>query len=159
MGIGRPSKRTPEVIERIITGLSKGTPLTIICEAEDMPTARAVNDWMNADEELFSAIARAREAGFDRIALDALSIADGSERDTILTDKGGEIPNTEWISRSRLRVDTRLKLLAKWDPKRYGEAMRTEISGPDGGAIKTESTRTDEEKAQFVAMLAKARTE
>jgi hypothetical protein len=29
--------------------------------------------------------------------------------------------DSEWISRSRLRVETRLKLLAKWDPKRYGD--------------------------------------
>ena len=33
--------------------------------------------------------------------------------------------NAEFVARSRLRVDTRLKLLAKWDPKRYGE--RSEV--------------------------------
>jgi hypothetical protein len=114
---------------------------------------------MSNDEELSRHIARAREAGFDQIALDALSIADNSERDTVLTDKGGEIPNSEWISRSRLRVETRLKLLAKWDPKRYGERISQEISGPDGGAIQTESTRSEAEKAEFMAMLAKARAE
>ena len=159
MAMGRPTKRTPEVIERIIEGLSKGTPLTVICESDDMPGRDAVYDWMSNDEELSRHIARAREAGFDQIALDALSIADNSEQDTVLTDKGGEIPNSEWISRSRLRVETRLKLLAKWDPKRYGERISQEISGPDGGAIQTESTRSEAEKAEFMAMLAKARAE
>lgn len=90
---------------------------------------------MDANTEVSAAIAGAREAGFDRIALDALAIADNTEQDTILTDKGSEIPNSEWISRSKLRVETRLKLLAKWDPKRYGERMAQEISGPNGGPV------------------------
>jgi hypothetical protein len=157
MAIGRPSKRTPEVVERIIQELSKGTPLTVICEADDMPGRDAVYDWMSNDEELSRHIARAREAGFDQIALDALNIADNSERDTILTDKGGEVPNSEWISRSRLRVETRLKLLAKWDPKRYGDRIAQEITGADGGPVQMESSRTEAEKLEFAAMLAKAR--
>lgn len=157
MAMGRPTKRTPEVIRRIIDGLSKGTPLTIICREDDMPCDTSVRNWMNDDAELSNAIARAREAGFDQIALDALNIADNSERDTILTDKGGEAPNSEWISRSRLRVETRLKLLAKWDPKRYGDRIAQEITGADGGPVQMESSRTEAEKLEFAAMLAKAR--
>jgi hypothetical protein len=121
-----------------------------------MPGVQTVYDWMHGDEHLSVAIARARESGFDQIALDALNIADNSERDTILTDKGGEVPNSEWISRSRLRVETRLKLLAKWDPKRYGDRIAQEITGADGGPVQTESTRTQTEREEFAAMLAKA---
>lgn len=157
MATGRPTKRTPEVIQKIIEGLSKGIPLTILCQPDDMPCTQSVYNWMADDSELSGHIARAREAGFDQIALDALSIADNSERDTVLTDKGGEIPNSEWISRSRLRVETRLKLLAKWDWKRYGDRVAQEVSGPDGGPIETKSTRTDEESARFAEMLAKAK--
>jgi hypothetical protein len=159
MAMGRPTKRTPEVIQRIIDGLSKGTPLTVLCEADEMPGTRTVYEWMANDAELSAHIARAREAGFDQIALDALNIADNSEQDTILTDKGGEIPNSEWISRSRLRVDTRLKLLAKWDPKRYGDRIAQEITGADGGPVQMESSRTEAEKLEFAVMLAKARAE
>ena len=32
-------------------------------------------------------------------------------------------------NRDRLRVDTRLKLLAKWCPKRYGDKLDVEDSG------------------------------
>lgn len=152
--MGRPTKRTPEVIQRVIEGLSKGTPLTVICEADDMPGRDAVYDWMSSDEELSRHIARAREAGFDQIALDALSIADNSERDTVLTDKGGEIPNSEWISRSRLRVETRLKLLAKWDPKRYGERIAQEITGADGGPLVTKQDISPDMEAQILRIAA-----
>lgn len=122
---GRPSKRTPEVIARIIEGLSKGTPLTVICSADDMPTDRAVREWAENDPALSSDIARAREAGFDAIALHALEIAD---------DRSGE------AQRDRLRVETRLKLLAKWDPKRYGDKVAL-TGGNEGDApIKSELT-------------------
>ena len=132
---GRPSKLTPAVLKRIVDGLSEGTPLTVICAPDAMPSCRTVRDWVDNNPDVSAAIAGARDAGFDKIALDALRIADNTDHDTILTDKGGEMPNSEWISRSKLRVETRLKLLAKWDPKRYGERMAQEISGPNGGPV------------------------
>lgn len=77
---------------------------------------------MLGEELLAIAYARARDAGFDAIAVECLDIADNTANDTIKDDEDGTPrPNSEWITRSRLRVDTRLKLLAKWDPKRYGD--------------------------------------
>lgn len=67
---GRPSKRSPAVIQRILDGLSAGTPLTIICQPDDMPSTSTVYEWMGADEALSGQVARAREAGWDQIALD-----------------------------------------------------------------------------------------
>lgn len=131
---GRPTKRTDSVIDRIVEGLSGGTPLTLICEPDDMPATSTVYEWMDGDADLSGRIARAREAGFDRIAMDALAIADEvTERDTIET-KFGEIPNKEWLMRSKLRVETRLKLLAKWDPKRYGE--RLALAGDESAPVR-----------------------
>lgn len=119
---------TPEqraaVIKAVIEGLSIGTPLTVICRGEGMPADNTFREWMASDQELSDAIACAREAGFDQIALDALAIADDTWNDTKKTKDGDEQPNSEWITRSRLRVETRLKLLAKWDPKRYGELIK-----------------------------------
>ncbi len=110
-----------EAIEAVLKGLRAGTPLTVICNADGFPDDDTVRRWADGDAELAGAIARAREAGHDVIAMEALAIADGTENDTIKSKDGDERPNTEWITRSRLRVDTRLKLLAKWDPKRYGD--------------------------------------
>jgi len=128
------------VVKKIIAGLSRGKPLTIICGPANMPDVRTVYDWMDRDESFSADIARARNIGFDQIAIDALNIADEvTDKDTIVT-KFGEIPNKEWLMRSKLRVETRLKLLAKWDPKRYGDKVTTEISGPDGKPIKSETS-------------------
>lgn len=121
--MGRPTKRNDDVIKRIIDGLSAGTPLTVICNADDMPATRTVKDWADKDPELSASIAHAREVGFDVIATDALAIADDGSLDTIETKEGNLIMDKEWVARSKLRVETRLKLLAKWDPKRYGERL------------------------------------
>lgn len=122
-------------IQTVLEGLRLGTPLAVICRSEGMPSDNTIREWADGDEVLSVAIARAREAGFDQIALDALNIADEVGQDTINTETG-ERPNTEWISRSKLRVETRLKLLAKWDPKRYGDAMLHKHADAEGEKVK-----------------------
>jgi hypothetical protein len=108
-------------IDKVLKGLRIGTPLTVICSEEGMPDDDTIRDWAAVDQVLSRDIARARESGHDAIAMEALAIADETTHDTHKGKDGQEIANSEWIARSRLRVDTRLKLLAKWDPKRYGD--------------------------------------
>lgn len=117
---------TPEIVDIICERLSKGEPLAVICREEGMPAYRTVKDWQDEDSErgrkVSAAIARAREAGFDAIAADCLVIADDASGDYRLGEKG-LIVDTDHIQRAKLRIDTRLKLLAKWDPKRFGERL------------------------------------
>jgi hypothetical protein len=119
--MGRPSLYTDEILEEVCARLSKGEPLAQICRDEHMPAARTVRLWVAGNAQVATAIAGAREDGFDQIALDALDIADETAFDAKDGPDGRLGPNSEWIARSKLRVETRLKLLAKWDPKRYGE--------------------------------------
>lgn len=120
---GRPTKRTDEVLDRITTELSKGIPMAVICREPGMPSPHAVWDWAKADPAISSAIARARDAGFDAIALDALRIADTPIMGEEITESkdGPTIKRADMIAHRKLQVETRLKLLAKWDPKRYGD--------------------------------------
>ncbi len=120
--VGRDDDMEQEVLRR----LSEGEPLAVICRSdpERFPTPMSWGNWVDADQDLAIAYRRAREVGFDAIAADCLNIADDTSNDTKLVgadDNEREAANAEWISRSRLRVETRLKLLAKWDPKRYGD--------------------------------------
>lgn len=134
---GRPSLYTPELIERICERLETGEPMAQICRDEGMPSVRTVTRWTDEKPEVSASIARARQIGFDAIALDALHIADDGRNDYVakLADDGDEQAmayNGDHVQRSRLRVDTRLKLLAKWDPKRYGDKTAIEHSGNIG---------------------------
>ena len=109
--MGRPSLYSQELIETIAERLSKGEPMASICRDEGMPHPSTVWDWTQADAAVSQIIARARLAGFDAIAANARETARGK----------GE--STEDVQRDKLIIETDLKLLAKWDPKRYGDRM------------------------------------
>lgn len=137
---GRPTVRTAEMVEAILDGISNGTPLTIVCRDQGI-SGWTFRRWCQDDEELAERYAGARDLGFDAIAAEILAIADDSSRDTIRTKKGA-YPDKEWIERSKLRCHARLQLLAKWDPKRYGDLLK--LAGADGqGAIKLNVTAED----------------
>ena len=120
---GRPSKKTAAICHEIVERIASGEPLAQVCRDEGMPAWRTVYDWMDADADFSAAIARARDHGADLIALEALAIADCTDHDTRKDAQGNDVANNEWITRSRLRVETRLKLLAKWNPKKYGDRI------------------------------------
>jgi hypothetical protein len=146
-GRGRLSTYTKDTADYICEQLSKGIPLAEICREENMPAVRTVSLWKEAHPEFGANFACAREEGFDQIAADCLTIADQASNDTVETENG-ERPNAEWIARSKLRVETRLKLLAKWDPKRYGERMQL-AGDPDAPLMQM----TDEQLAIATARL------
>ena len=84
-----------------------------------MPAWQKIYEWMARDPELSGAIAHAREQGADAIAEEALDILD-SPPEYVLT-KTGEAVDSGYVTWQRNRAELRLKLLAKWHPKKYGE--------------------------------------
>lgn len=123
---GRPSKYTPEIGRSICDRLSKGEPLTVICADSGMPSDGTVRAWMSRDAAFSEDIARARELGFDAIAWEAKNIADTplmGEEQTQKDDGRIEIKRGDMLGHRKLQIETRLKLLAKWDPRRYGDKL------------------------------------
>lgn len=117
-----PTKRTPEVEESILSRLREGEPLAAICRSDDKyPSITIWLDWCHADERLAIAYGRAREAGEDAIAAQALSIMD-EEPERYQTENGLRIDPADVANRKN-RAEMRLKLLAKWNPKRWGDKM------------------------------------
>lgn len=84
---------------------------------------REVNTWLLADADFAAAYERARGHRFDDMAEECLEIADNTGNDDIIDQHGFRRPNKEWIARSRVRIQTRLDLLARWDPRRYGAKL------------------------------------
>ena len=135
---GRPSKYTPELSREICERLSEGEPLRQICRDAHMPAWRTVYDWMGKSEDLAAAIARARDIGYDKMAEECLEIADNMQmglKETVHVDaKGNESvsrANEDMLGHRRLQIETRLKLLAKFHPTKYGDkAVKAEEEGP-----------------------------
>src|ERR1035437_5958753 len=101
-----------DIIERVMAEVSEGTTLRSMCREQNMPTFSTIYTWINADAELITRFARARETGFDCISEQILDIVDDSSSDTYTDSEGNERTNTEVVQRSKLRAETRLKLLA-----------------------------------------------
>lgn len=123
----RPKKYEPaDFIDEICTRLSSGETLRSICRSEGFPSWDVVYGWAAGDDDLAQRIARAREIGFDAIAMQALEIADTPcEGQSVTEDeKGVRVTREDMLGHRRLQVDTRLKLLAKWCPKRYGDKVQ-----------------------------------
>lgn len=120
--MGRPTSHTPELADEICERIASGETLRAICRDDHMPTYRSVYRWRESDQEFSTRFALAREVGGDVIAEETIEIADDASNDTRITERG-EQPDTEWIARSKLRVETRLKLLAVWFPRRYGQRV------------------------------------
>lgn len=111
------------LIAEICSRLAEGEPLAAICRDPHMPVRSMVYVWAEEDQELARRIAQARAVGFDAIADGCLEIADRASpsTDSGATDAGD-------VAHRKLQIETRLKLLAKWDPKRYGDRQAIEHS-------------------------------
>lgn len=124
-----PRKHDREALVPVICArLATGEPHTVILRDLGLKV-RTVNDWRKADAEIAAQFDEARDLGYDAIAADCLAIADDGTRDYVRS-KDGVVVDHDHISRSKLRIETRLKLLAKWDPRRYGD--KVQLANGDG---------------------------
>lgn len=99
--------RTLEMAGILVEGITDGKPLRQLCREHGISKS-AVYRWIDEDPDLAGRIAHARARGYDQLAEEALEIADD---------------RTDDPASRRVRVETRLKLLAKWDSSRYGDKL------------------------------------
>jgi hypothetical protein len=137
---GRPSTFDPAKVDEIIARVSAGEPLAQVCRDLGMGLTTWY-DWVAAHAGLAERIARAREAGEEVIAVECLRIADTPVEAIIekSTASGVEITRQDALGHRKLQIETRLKLLAKWNPKKWGDKVA--VGGADDlPAMKTETT-------------------
>ena len=131
------SKYTPEVAAEICERLSNGETLRAICRSDaKFPVWQKIYEWMAKDAALAGAIAHARLMGHDAIAEDVRQIAQ-SEPLAVFDEAGNKRYDPGSIAHKKLMIETDLKLLAKWNPKKWGD--RTTIAGDDESPLVIEA--------------------
>lgn len=128
--VGKPIAYDASLGDEICQLIAEGVPLREICRMEKMPSWWNAYEWMKADLEFGQRIARAREIGFDVIAAESMDIVDAPPERTMT----GQIDSGS-VAHAKLRAEHRLKLLAKWSPKRYGDKVENTVIGADGGPV------------------------
>jgi hypothetical protein len=121
--MGRPLEYTKEMGDYICElvsstgfGLLKLTKLY-----PELPDKVTINRWRYRVPDFRNQYAMAKLEQADILAEECLEIADDDSNDTKITFDGTEVCNTEFIARSRLRVDTRKWLASKLLPRQYGQ--------------------------------------
>jgi hypothetical protein len=127
---------TPELEQTICFRIAHGESVRTIAQDEAMPASSTIYEHLIESKEFAEHYARAREAQMEAMADEILAIADDSSQDTeeVEIAEGVTVKrqNTEWMNRSRLRVDTRKWLMGKLAPKKYGDKIQAELSGEIG---------------------------
>ena len=137
---GRPSPyadRRSEIMGSVCEQIAKGVTMADICRQAGMPDRQTIYEWSVADADFALRIARARDEGADVIAEQSLAIVDAPPE----RGPDGRI-DAGSVAHAKLRAEHRLKLLAKWSPKKYGDKIQAEHTGANGGAIQVASTVT-----------------
>lgn len=125
--MGRPPEPVPQnKADEIIDWISAGKTLREWCRQAGNPSFRTVYDWLDKDDDFASRFAHARDTGHDVIAQECFEIAD-EQPPTIegRTDAG-------YVAWQKNRIWTRTQLLAKWNPKKYGDKIDLKHSGSVG---------------------------
>lgn len=117
---GRPTKCTPEVTEIICSEIAKGIPKKFACVKAGVDYTRMV-EWEKRGaegEEPFATFARAcAKARHAHVAMRLEAIESG----------GGDWKRQAW-------------LLERLEPTLFAPTTRTQISGPEGGPVQTQSS-------------------
>lgn len=137
-----PAKKNPKLLEEVLSRIAQGETLAALGrELGFHPQSWA--QWMRDDESLAIAYAHARDVGADVIAEDALRIIDEEPLRVVEVDDEGKTSHgridSAAVAWAKNRAEMRLKLLAKWNPKKYGDKQTHEIGNKDGETLKIES--------------------
>jgi hypothetical protein len=108
-----------EIITELCAWLSAGKTLRSFCRQDGYPSYASVYSWLDDSEEFSNHIARARLIGHDAIADECVAIADDEYSPSSCK---GEYK--DFVSHQKLRIHTRLQLLSKWGPQKYGDKLQ-----------------------------------
>lgn len=123
------------ILNKIFTEIQNGRAVRNVLKDEGMPDVTTFYRWIEDDAEKAKQYARACEVRADAIFDEIIDIADDKRLDITYSEAGVQTANTEFIARSRVRIDARKWIASKLNPKKYGD--KTILSGDKENPIQT----------------------
>lgn len=115
---GRPPTPVPQhLAEEAIAWLEQGKTLAEWCRLPGKVERSTVHRWMEKDEAFAQRLARARDKGMEVMLEQCGELADTKPEDNV---------EVQW---RKLQIETRLKLLAIYNPKKYGPKAHLDHGG------------------------------
>lgn len=118
-----------KIFEHIFNQIVDGRALrNILKEDENMPPAVTFFEWISKDSEKAKQYAYVCELRAEALFDEIIQIADDKSNDALKTDNG-EVQNSEFIQRSRVRIDARKWIASKLNPKKFGDKIDHTTAG------------------------------
>jgi hypothetical protein len=135
------------ILDRIYHGESVRSILVDSNKDKDaLPSRKLFNEWLNDTDGLSDQYVRACNSRADAIFDEIIEIADDKSQDEMVTDKGFVVMNSEFVARSRLKIDARKWIASKLNPKKYGEKMDVTSAGEKIPVINFQIVLDDSDK-------------
>lgn len=112
---GRPSIITEEMMAKICDGITSGLSLVKVCAQEGMPDTYTVYEHLVKNKDFAAIYTKAQHVKTEAMFENLVEIADDA--------------TPEQAAVMRLRIDTRKWVLARMNPKKYGEKVELEHKG------------------------------
>lgn len=104
----------------------------------DLPDDTTIFDWRLKHVEFARQYDKAKRKQAELLAEEIIDIADDTYNDIIIDKNGNEQCNTEFVQRSRLRMDARKWLASKLVPKVYGDVSQIKALEEDNEKYRKE---------------------
>ncbi len=127
-----PVRFSEDLAREICIAISNSTlGIRDLCKMHShWPNANTIMEWKIMHPSFGELYARAKQSQVEILVDEIVQIADDTTHDTLTkTNKDGDeyyVPNSEYINRSRIRIDTRKWLASKLIPKLYGDKIQVE---------------------------------
>lgn len=138
--LGRPTEFTPEIADKVCE-LVATHPIGYRALRKlypDIPDDTTIAAWRFRYDNFSRQYVKAKQLQAELMAEEIVDISDDSSRDVVIGKNGEEHCNTEFVQRSRLRVDSRKWLASKLAPKIYGDRQIIEQTTSENESLKAE---------------------
>lgn len=120
-----------DLFDRICEQIAGGKSLREICKASTMPNRRTFMRWIDGNEKLTAQYSDALNMRAEHFFDEIIDIADGKADP----------------QKTRVQIHARMWVLARMNPKKYGDKFTSELTGEGGGPISIKIVRHGDQDA------------